>query len=57
MPERIQKPTAPWGPKQGGDDGGPKAPDVSRPDTQELLKKMRRVDPNQSKRYRQRTGE
>jgi hypothetical protein len=58
MPERTQKPPVPWGPKQGGgDDGGPKAPDISRPDTQELLKKMRRVDPNQSKRYRQRTGE
>jgi hypothetical protein len=58
MPERIQKPPAvPWGPKQGGDGGGPKAPDVSRPDTQDLLKKMRKVDPNQSKRYRQRTGQ
>ena len=43
--------------KQGGDGDGPKAPDVSRPDTQELLKKMRKVDPNQSKRYRQRTGQ
>jgi hypothetical protein len=57
MPERIQKSPMPWGPKQGGDDGGPKAPDISRPDTEELLKKMRRVDPNQSRRYRQRTGE
>ncbi|MDQ6914139.1 MAG: ubiquitin-like protein UBact [Verrucomicrobiota bacterium] len=57
MPERLEKPTVPWGPKQGGDGGGPKAPDISRPDTQDLLKKMRKVDPNQSKRYRQRTGE
>ena len=58
MPERIQKPpTVPWGPKQGGDGDGPKAPDISRPDTQDLLKKMRKVDPNQSKRYRQRTGQ
>lgn len=57
MPERVQKPAVPWAPKQGGDGGGPKAPDVSRPDTQELLRKMRKVDPNQSKRYRQRTGE
>jgi Prokaryotic ubiquitin-like protein UBact len=58
MPERIQKPAepAPWGPKQG-DGGGPRSPDVSRPDTKDLLKKMRKVDPNQSKRYRQRTGE
>jgi len=58
MPERIQKPLdpIPWGPKQG-DGGGPRSPDVSRPDTKDLLKKMRKVDPNQSKRYRQRTGQ
>jgi hypothetical protein len=58
MPERTQKPVepTPWGPKQG-DGGGPRSPDVSRPDTKDLLKKMRRVDPNQSKRYRQRTGQ
>jgi hypothetical protein len=58
MPERIQKPVepAPWSPKQG-DGGGPRSPDISRPDTKDLLKKMRKVDPNQSKRYRQRTGQ
>jgi|GEM_PF-259939 len=58
MPERTQKPMEPmpWGPKQG-DGGGPRSPDISRPDTKDLLKKMRKVDPNQSKRYRQRTGE
>jgi hypothetical protein len=59
MPERTQKPTepaAPWGPKQGDGDG-PRSPDISRPDTKDLLKKMRKVDPNQSKRYRQRTGQ
>jgi len=58
MPERIQKPVepVPWGPKQG-DGGGPHSPDISRPDTKDLLKKMRKVDPNQSKRYRQRTGQ
>ena len=58
MPERTQKPPspAPWGPKQG-DSGGPKSPDVNKPDTKDLLQRMRRVDPNQSKRYRQRTGE
>jgi hypothetical protein len=56
MPERVQKPPMPWGPKQGDGDG-PKSPDISRPDTRDLLKKMRKVDPNQSKRYRQRTGQ
>jgi hypothetical protein len=59
MPERIQKPLgpAPWGPKQGEGGEGPRSPDITRPDTKDLLKKMRKVDPNQSKRYRQRTGE
>lgn len=58
MPERIQKPNnpAPWEPKQGDGDG-PRAPDVSKPDTKDLLKRMKKVDPNQSKRYRQRTGQ
>jgi hypothetical protein len=53
MPERIQKPVepAPWGLRQG-DGGGPRSPD-----TKDLLKRMRKVDPNQSKRYRQRTGQ
>ena len=58
MPDRIQRPTAPvpWE-KREVEQGGPKRPDVSQPDTKELLKKMRRVDPNQAKRYRQRTGQ
>jgi hypothetical protein len=58
MPERTHKPVepVPWGPKPG-DGGGPRSPDISRPDTKDLLKKMRKVDPNQSKRYRQRTGQ
>src|ERR1700688_1112796 len=57
MPERTQKPPtpAPWEPKQGDGDG-PRSPDVSKPDTKDLLKRMRKVHPNQSKRYRQRTG-
>lgn len=56
MPERIQKPPVPWEPKKEEGDG-PRTPDISRPDTKDLLKKMRKVDPNQSKRYRQRTGQ
>jgi hypothetical protein len=58
MPDRIQRPTtpAPWD-KREADDGGPKRPDAAPPDTKELLNKMRRVDPNQAKRYRQRTGQ
>lgn len=45
-------------PKQGGDDpGGPSAPKVKRPDTRQLLDRMKRVDPEQAKRYRQRSGQ
>ena len=57
FPERIHRPIspAPWTKRE--EEGGPHRPDVQAPDTKELLKKMRRVDPNQAKRYRQRTGE
>ena len=44
-------------PSGGGGDDGPSAPKVEKPNTEELLKKMRKVDPDQAKRYRQRTGQ
>ena len=55
---RKQKPPtpAPWEPKEG-DGYGPRSPDVSKPDTKDLLKRMAKQNPNESKRYRQRTGE
>ena len=58
MPDRTQKPTgpAPWERKQGDGDG-PKAPDVKKPDTKSILDRMRKVDPDQARRYRQRTGQ
>ena len=58
MPERKQMPSspAPWE-RKDDEGGGPKSPKVDKPDTKQLLKRMRRVNPNQSKRYRQRTGE
>lgn len=43
--------------KPGGDDSGPSAPKVKRPDTRNLLDRMKRVDPEQAKRYRQRSGQ
>ena len=56
MPDQAQKnrPMTP-GPSGGGD--GPSAPKVEKPNTEELLKRMRKVDPDQAKRYRQRTGQ
>jgi len=58
MPDPIQKPrpTAP-APQGGGDGDGPKEPKVEKPNTDDLLKRMRKVDPDQARRYRQRTGE
>jgi len=50
-----QIPQEPW--QRGGDEGGPARPQVQRPDTRELLKRMRRVDPQQARRYRQRSGQ
>ncbi|MGA3180158.1 MAG: ubiquitin-like protein UBact [Verrucomicrobiota bacterium] len=56
MPDQAQKnrPVAPGG---GGGGEGPAAPKVEKPNTEELLKRMRKVDPDQAKRYRQRTGQ
>ena len=57
MPDRIQKPQ-PATPAPGGGGGDtPRAPQVDKPNTEELLKRMRKVDPDQAKRYRQRTGQ
>lgn len=57
MPDQSQRtrPLVP-GPGSGGGDG-PTAPKVDKPNTEELLKRMRKVDPDQAKRYRQRTGQ
>lgn len=55
--ERIQRPVPQDPTTRPGDDSGPKAPNVKRPDPSDLLKRMRRVDPDQARRYRQRSGE
>lgn len=41
-----------------GDDSGPSKPDIGRPKApDELLKRMKKVDPDQAKKYRQRSGQ
>lgn len=48
---------APGGPKRS-DESGPSAPKVERPGgDNELTRRLKRVDPDQAKRYRQRSGE
>ncbi|MFH1570398.1 MAG: ubiquitin-like protein UBact [Gemmatimonadota bacterium] len=55
--DRAPRPTKPIdGPGDGGDEG-PRRPKVERPNTDDLLRRMRKVDPDQARRYRQRTGQ
>jgi hypothetical protein len=53
---RRQLPSDPL-PRPGGDESGPAKPSVKRPDSKNILDRMKRVDPEQAKRYRQRSGE
>ncbi len=56
--DRITRPAQPGPSRRLGDDGGPTKPDVKKPEGgNELLKRMKRVDPDQAKRYRQRSGQ
>ena len=58
MEERRQMPILPTEPaRKEGAGGGPQKPDVKRPDTSDLLRRMKRVDPDAARRYRQRSGE
>lgn len=59
MDDRLTKPVAPLEPMRRTGDGGegPNKPDVKRPESRNILDRMKRVDPNQAKRYRQRSGQ
>jgi hypothetical protein len=58
MPKQMQRSPAesPWE-KKSIDDGGPKTPNISKPDTSNLLKRLRSIDPDQSRKFRQRSGQ
>lgn len=56
MPEQTRK-HRPGPPSSEGDDNGPQSPKVEKPNVEELMKRMRKVDPDQARRYRQRTGQ
>lgn len=56
--DRQQAPRPSKPERKLGDDGGPSKPDIGRPSVpNELLKRMKNVDPDQAKKYRQRSGE
>ena len=38
-------------------DSGPSSPEPSRPGRDSLLKRMKKVDPKQTEKYKQRTGQ
>lgn len=56
--DRLTRPQTPEQDKKHGDDSSPNRPDVDRPKSDnELLRRMRNVDPDQAKKYRQRSGQ
>jgi hypothetical protein len=55
--DRAPRPTKPLGGGDDEQDDGLRRPKVERPQTDDILRRMRRVDPNQARRYRQRTGQ
>ena len=56
--ERTTRPPEPTPDRKQGDESGPSKPDIGRPKApNELLRRMRNVDPDQAKKYRQRSGE
>jgi len=57
LQDRLTRPMEPKRRENEEEETGPRRPDVEKPDTERLLKRMRRVDPDQARRYRQRTGE
>ena len=55
--DRLTRPSQP-NVERKSEDTGPTKPDIKRPEGgNELLKRMKKVDPDQAKKYRQRSGE
>jgi hypothetical protein len=58
MLEQMQKPLIEKpGHEQVHDEGGPKIPNIFKPDTDRILKRMRSIAPDQSRKFRQRSGQ
>jgi len=56
--DRLTRPLAPEPERKHGEEGGPSVPNVRKPGgDNELLRRMKKVDPDQAKKYRQRSGE
>jgi hypothetical protein len=56
--DRLTRPIPREPERKSGDEDGPSKPDIQRPDGgNELLRRMKKVDPDQAKKYRQRSGQ
>lgn len=56
--DRLTRPMPAPPDRKSGDEGGPSAPKIERPGgPNELLRRMKNVDPDQAKKYRQRSGQ
>lgn len=56
--ERLTRPLSPDENRPSSDQPGPARPDVRKPEGgNELLRRMKKIDPDQAKRYRQRSGQ
>ncbi|MBS1704512.1 MAG: ubiquitin-like protein UBact [Armatimonadetes bacterium] len=56
--ERTTRPMSPEPERKLGDEGGPTKPDLKKPGgPNELMKRLKKVDPDQAKKYRQRSGQ
>jgi hypothetical protein len=54
--QRMPEQDAPWNKQQSSPSGdGPRS--VNTPDTSSILKKLKRIESDQAKRYKQRSGE
>jgi hypothetical protein len=56
--DRTPRPASPGTERKLGDDSGPGVPDVRKPEGgNELLRRLKKIDPEQAQKYRQRSGE
>ncbi|MCA1947707.1 MAG: ubiquitin-like protein UBact [Armatimonadetes bacterium] len=56
--DRLTRPVPQDPLKKHADESGPSTPKVGKPGgDNELLRRLRKVDPDQAKRYRQRSGQ
>lgn len=56
--DRLTRPQNPEPTRKGSDENGPVRPEITKPGgDNELLRRMKKVDPEQAKRYRQRSGQ